>query len=167
FLNKYQVHALVATLPDPSDSHLADSFDNYLASIQLALANDRYLADQYWLPEAARRKEAAKASKPVGSLSSVLAKQKEPDLLDQPGIMLFRRKRPGIKPELLFVFTVPETPTGGIRQTALRGALDQAASLDCREDRLGQLRSMRMIGPSFSGSAESLARGIEDWPGRG
>src|SRR5262249_23716737 len=108
FLNKYQVHVLLATLPDPSDSHLADSFDNYLASIQLALANDHYLIDEYWLPEVVRRKEAAKAilaeqphalvltpiGKPVGSMSSVLAKAKEPDLLDQPGIMLFRRKLP-------------------------------------------------------------------------
>jgi len=181
FLNKYQVHVLLATLPDPSDSHLADSFDNYLASIQLALANDHYLIDEYWLPEAVRRKEAAKAiladqphalvltpiGKPVGSMSSVLAKAKEPDLLDQPGIMLFRRKLPDIRPELLVLLIVPETPTSGVRQTALRGAFEQAASLDCGQDRTGQPRSMRMIGPSFSGAAVSLARGIEDWPDHG
>ena len=182
FLKKYLVHVLVVTLPDPSDPHLADTFDNYLAAIELALARDRYLADQYWLPEAMRRKEQAKAvfAEPpqslvltafgtrVGSLRPVQAKA-EPDLLDQPGMMLFRRHdSEHVQDELLFLLLVPETPTGGVRQAALRTAFRQAASLSCGERKPKERQLIRMIGPSFSGAAASLARGIADWapPGK-
>ncbi len=181
FLKKYLVHVLVVTLPDPSDPHLADTFDNYLASIELALARDRYLADPYWLPEAMRRKEQAKAvfaerqqslvltafGTRVGSLRPVQAKA-EPDLLDQPGMMLFRRHHgEHIQDELLFLLLVPENPTSGVRQAALRAAFSQAASLSCRERKSKERQLIRMIGPSFSGAAASLARGIADWAPRG
>lgn len=175
------VHALIATLPDPSDPHLADVFDNYLGSLQLALANDGYLADQYWLPEMMRRKEQAKnnvflpdlaqsvsvivAGKraPASTVTSIPAKRKS-DFLDEPGILLFRRQPKEQTPdELLFLFLVPETPTGGVRQSALKAALDRAASPPCQQETAVNNTTIRIIGPSFSGAAASLARGIHRW----
>jgi len=170
------VHALIATLPDPSDPHLADVFDNYLGSIQLALAKDGYLADQYWLPEVIRRREQAKNKLPLSQLPQPLlltpVDQGDPtsrgkpkaDVLDQPGVLLYRRQPiPGMPDELLFLLLVPETPTGGVRQEALRAALDRAASIRCPPGPVPPDATIRIIGPSFSGTAASLARGIKRW----
>src|SRR5713226_8554689 len=113
FLKKYLVHVLVVTLPDPSDPHLADTFDNYLAAIELALARDGYLADQYWLPEAMRRKEQAKSRLELPQpFVAAQAPKPKAELLDQPGILLFRKQpEEGMPDELLFLLLVPETPT--------------------------------------------------------
>ncbi len=141
------VHTLIATLPNPSDPHLADVFDNYLGSIELALARDGYLADQYWLPEAMRRKEQAKSRLELPQ-PFVVAQAPKPkaELLDQPGILLFRKQpEEGMPDELLFLLLVPETPTGGVRQAALRAALDRAALPLCQRGTPANNPTIRII----------------------
>jgi hypothetical protein len=183
---KYKVHQMVATLPDPSDPHLADAFDNYLASIELALAQDKYLADQFWLPwDEKRRRDRAKRPETVNNASgsslvnvNAAPEATDDELLDQPGIVLFRKPHLNSQPkeirnsqpnagsnesrldELFFLLLVPETPTTGVRRATLRAAFKQAAELTCQSE---WPQTIRIVGPSFSGGAASLASGIEEW----
>src|SRR5260370_23795731 len=153
------VHTLIATLPDPSDPHLADVFDNYLGSIQLALAKDGYLADQYWLPEVMRRKEQAKSRLELPQpFVAAQAPKPKAELLDQPGILLFRKQpQEGLPDELLFLLLVPETPTGGVRQAALKAALERANFPLCQQGTPANNPTIRILGPSFSRPPPSLA----------
>jgi hypothetical protein len=175
-LQNYRIHRMVVTLPDPSDPHLADSFDSYLASVELALAQDSYLTDQYWVPWVEKRRQERAEQRvtlnnapaaPLLVVNSGPAGDQQ-DVLDQPGIVLFRKPHlqsppsDGAKDELLFLLLVPETPTTGVRSATLRKAFEQAADLGCDEESDGP-QAIRILGPSFSGAAASLASGIEAW----
>src|SRR3954462_2863583 len=178
------VRALIATLPDPSNPRLADAFDSYLASIQSALAQGDYLADQFWLPwiEERDKKDRAKnrmlfadgdhvtgegespAAKTTYTLSRRRAVRKSVPLKEQPGVMLFRRHPNSAvrKDELLAIVLVGETPTNGIRsKPAFRRAVEYAKWLSCALP--DSQKTIRIIGPSFSGPAYSLSESILDW----
>ncbi len=97
------------------------------------------------------------------------------------GVLLFRSGT-----QLLIVFLVGETPTHGINRIAMRDALDQISWLegwqmaearrppshllravqqfeDANEARGYRRSQIRIIGPTFSGSAPSLRNVLEDW----
>ncbi len=108
-----------------------------------------------------------------------------------PGVLLFRGN--GKLNRLLIVFLVDETPTRGVNKTALRDALDQIAWLSgwissgapapqylvnatCSANRAAvervaatpcpaEHREIRIIGPTFSGSAVSLRNSLIAWLG--
>ena len=109
-----------------------------------------------------------------------------------PAVLLFRDGG-DINKRLLVVFLVAETPIRGINKVALRGALDQIASLSgwqtgvasppqylvdatCRASSgavqstsgkpcSGQHREIRIVGPTFSGSAVSMRNTLIQWLG--
>jgi hypothetical protein len=90
------------------------------------------------------------------------------------GVILFRHDH-----QLLVVFVVGEAPTYGVNQIALRDALDQITWLEGwqipeggREPAPYLVRAVhrenlpnqiRIIGPSFSGSADSFRNTLEEW----
>jgi hypothetical protein len=123
---------LVVLVPDPIDSNLAAFFDQSVEALQMAFARDSYLPDRFWLPwaeDSAARDHTYRTA---------------------PGLLLFRRGS-----ELLSVLLVGETPKQGVHQQALREAFSLIAALQ------GSARSgepLRILGPSFSGSARSLQR---------
>jgi hypothetical protein len=136
----YDLRFLVALVPAPPDPRL----DQALDAIQEGFADakyresrkagppapDDYLIDRTWLP--ATGAEALSGSS-----------------LQAPGIMLFRGTHPS---SLAVVFLVSETAKRGIQKDAFQQALDlidglQGASVEPR---------VSILGPSFSGSAESL-----------
>lgn len=105
----------------------------------------------------------------------------------QPSLLLFRDppdpSRNRAKGKLSMVFLVGETPTSGLRKAAMRGALDQLADFwgwvpgsNKLPDELYKLaqnnrsRTVKIMGPTFSGSAVSLEFALRDWlaqlPGR-
>lgn len=45
-----EIHAILATIPDPIHSHLALEFDRSIDAILQAAADNHYLASSYWLP---------------------------------------------------------------------------------------------------------------------
>jgi hypothetical protein len=121
---------MIALVPDPLDSTLAVSFDQAVSAIQMAFVEQGYLPDRFWLP-----------------WSGDAAKNK--DYRTNPGILLYRReKAPCI---LSTVFLVGETPKTGIQKEAFRQAIGLTDGLTGRPE-----TALRILGPSFSGSIESL-----------
>jgi hypothetical protein len=137
---------LLATLPDPQESSFNYVFDRYLEAIQRALEVTGYTIDRYdlpWLKTGAESKDAT--ATPANSRSA-----------REPGVILFRKNEAG-KTSLLVLFLISETPTTGIYQAALLNALEQTK-------RLSQSAStIRLLGPTFSGSATSLTRAVRSW----
>lgn len=159
----YSIEFLVATVPDPIESRLPRFFDSFIESIQRAAEASDYTIDRFVLPW------------PVsGTATADAVPNWRPHLYDtQPGLMLFRDPS-GHK--LLLVFLVGETPTAGVRKSALLSALDELAEFYPQEPNHPELpagfpvpetsdaaSTIRIMGPSFSGSAVSLRLVLGQW----
>jgi|GEM_PF-2287823 len=90
----------------------------------------------------------------------------------QPGTILFRIDRtaprsdqPAPAQELLLLLLVGETPTWGIQQEALMTSLNIAWTLDFQRNTKAPDRepAIRILAPTFSGTADSMARVLRTW----
>jgi len=135
----------IATVPDPWHTRLALFTDGTMDAIESAASVDWNFAAQ-WLPWAdpidpqikdpvRRRYQRARAS----------AQENE------PGVLVFRHSLTGgnFDRRVLLIFIVGETPTGGVNQMQFRKAKEYVRAL-------GGDGSVFMLGPSFSGSFQSL-----------
>jgi hypothetical protein len=163
--DSFRLGILIATVPDPYDSHLDWSFDAGLEAIRRAFETSDYVVDRFWLPGSR------------DSVSPVPGRSRVPLRELRPGVMLFRRVQPdslrlqedSLGLELLYL--VPELPTRGIHKDALRAALNErlallqpaagaSDSLPLRRDSTGPIR---IVGPNFSGAALSLRFVLRQW----
>jgi hypothetical protein len=190
--SRYELDFLIATIPDPLDSRLPYLFDRNLASIQRAAEADGYVLDRFDLPwiEEIRKKMPIKED---GKQSETREKDTErPHPHDtSPGYILFRdplheHSADGSPPRALLLFLIGETPTSGIHKQAMISALDQIAWLCGRRTSSHDMisphfdwsgprppeipaplpmacSSIKILGPSFSGSAESLDFALHAW----
>ena len=174
-LDNYEIEYLIATVPDPRESRLDHQFDRYLDAINRAIEKAGYNFDHCWLPW-----DRSRTAMPVASPTDPKAPQvaMTPRHLQEPGVILFRSRREDVNKsgpgdsgnKLLLLFLVGETPTGGINKVAFKYALYQIRGIDDRK-RLGATaekaekakKTLRIIGPSFSGSADSLAIALSSW----
>ncbi|MBO0719784.1 MAG: hypothetical protein J2P41_03125, partial [Blastocatellia bacterium] len=152
----YHIEHLIATVPDPLDSHLDYFFDRNLDAMQRAIEATGYTIDRFRLPWGRLN------SQQPGGLTPY---QQRRLYTREPGIILFRN----IKPEdhrLLLLFLVGETPTTGIHKEAFSNSLDQLARLHAagilQPAEAGNWH-IRVLGPSFSGSATSLALSFKEF----
>lgn len=173
FRSRYCIDFMIATVPDPIDSRLPYLFDRFLASIQRAAEADHLVLDRYdlaWLEEL-QEIEAAKGS--LGMEKKLLPEADDPHPYEkEPGLTLFRDPYSGASPRLLVLFLVGEIPTAGISKEAFSSALSQISEFSgprCpsraaeeNPPRTGSV-SVRILGPSFSGSVESLDYAIASW----
>jgi len=140
-----ELQFIVATLPDPIDSYAGWQFDPMLESVQQAMSASGYLLDRFFVPTAARD-----------------ARAKAGDEERHPSVVLFRRptfdspSNAITKRELLAMFLVPETPTRGVEMDTFRQAIAVV-----RQWTPDAARTLRILGPTFSGTSESLRRGLE------
>ena len=170
----HPVRFLIAMVPDPIDSHLAQSFDRAVDAIQNGMQDSGFILDRFYLPwkregEARWNISRLLPNAPEGFLS-VNAKT-TPSALHRsmPGTLLFRatnRGGPDVGEELVVVFLIGETPTSGVQRVALNRALE--AIRRCPEKRLPCLKScqsseIRIVGPYFSGSTDSLHHLLWAW----
>jgi hypothetical protein len=136
--------ALVPALPDPRMDQALDAIQRGFANFKnrspggFPPASDDYLLDHAWLPW------AGTGDKPADPLPPV------------PGLLLFRGSGPRA---VEMVFLVPETSKMGIQKDAFREALDlitdlQTAAIDPQ---------VAILGPSYSGSVESLRQALLGW----
>jgi hypothetical protein len=170
--DSFSLGVLIATVPDPYDSHLDWSFDAGLEAIRRAFETSDYVVDRFWLPG------------PKDSLAPAPGRPRVALRELRPGVMLFRRVQPdnlrlpadsirlqqdSLRLELLYL--VPELPTRGIHKEALRTALQErqallhpdpgaADPLPLRRDSRGPIR---IVGPNFSGAALSLRFVLQQW----
>ena len=80
---------------------------------------------------------------------------------DQPGLLVFRKGS-----RFLAVFLVLETPTRGLRKHQLNWSLDLLdafADLGTSANKDAGPRSFSILGPSYTGTQNSLNHGIDGW----
>jgi hypothetical protein len=169
---------LFATVPDPVDSHLALEFDRRMEAILDAAQASGFFYDRYWLPW-------EPGYVPVLDNSQSHEKILHQLRSEQPGLLLLRRT-PGLgkcdgapasdpscqanaldgRPEILLIFLIGETPTAGIHRLQFANAMQSMKEIDSHQfDGQGWLTGLvRVLGPSFSGSANSLLSFIAQYP---
>jgi hypothetical protein len=144
----YHMEFMIALVADPIDSRLALDFDLALSALQRGLADGEYRPVCKWLPwtdlDAGEQKQHRGAA----------------------GMMLFRydQSQPG-KPEdrsLLAVFVVGETPKLGIHKLAFQRAVEFILTLQPQV--AGKAFEIPVVGPTFSGSVDSLRLAIAAVP---
>ena len=158
------VDAVIATVPDPTSSEMAYSFDTALQALRLAVEqaqptpdSPRYYRDRQWLPwddgggggEDSDRDGCRKAV---------------------PGIVVFRGGSTE-KPRVMALLLVGESPTAGVHPAAMANALLLAKVLTsggkreaCRSDPGDRCPlCTKIIGPTFSGGASSLRQALDQW----
>ncbi|WP_147298531.1 hypothetical protein [Lysobacter soli] len=165
-----RVHAAVATAPDPWETRLGRSFDMEMAAMITAFQARGYVLDGFALAWHPRDAEAAN----TGRKSDADAGR---DLHREiPGVMLFRRDgwRSGGDVEYYAVFLVGDSQTFGVEPAAFARAarcallfngigpdeLQAARLVDCDLAAVPpgtRERGLDIIGPSFSGSMQSMA----------
>jgi hypothetical protein len=164
------VGVLVATLPDPTDSHLDWAFDSDFEAILRAYERAGYVLDRFWLPWT--EKSDTMVAWGDGASSRRVREV-------YPGVVLFRRDSteslvpdssaaaaaaPGPAappaPALQLLYLVGEIPTRGVHKDALARALEDR---DLVLRLSGSRDDLRIVGPAFSGSARSMAIVLDRW----
>jgi hypothetical protein len=140
-----RLDVLVATIADPIDSGLGYQYETSLQTlrrgVEHAVDRESLYRDRSFLPWDDR------------DLPDDQQKQAAGCRVALPGIMLFRGGADPT-PHLLAVLLVGESPTSGLRQAALLNALAIARALAPELAR--PEATLRLVGPTFSGSAQSL-----------
>src|SRR6202035_1430907 len=150
---RYDLKFMIALVPDPVDSSLAPYFDQALEAVQLAFASSGYLLDRVWIP-----------------WSGDADKNQLKTYRTTPGVLLFR-SNPKItatgcleRAKLQVVFLVGETPKQGIHERAFDQSVSFIAGLSAAAASIGVAASpVRILGPTFSGSARSLRVAVSHW----
>jgi hypothetical protein len=155
------IEILIATVPDPLHTLLNLQFDRNIEAIQQAIQDEGYTYDSSWLPWKARAPEFSSRPDQIAEEQDNLRREV------CPGLILFRKSRrlpsTGSYNDSythgLFVFLIGEKPTTGINQIQWNNAL---AWIRVHAKAKGSDRTLRVLGPTFSGSAPSVARTLVD-----
>jgi hypothetical protein len=139
----YSLDFLIALIPDPVDSGLSYRSTESLEAIQRGFAESGCLFDRHWFPWAGEpaRKQAFR---------------------DEPGVLFFRKVDERDR-RLTAVFLVGETAKSGIQKKPFLEAL---SFVDEMRRITGAAGPIRILGPTFSGSVESLRVSLLRWLGR-
>lgn len=153
------LQVVIASVPDPFDSHLDWAYDAYVEALRRAMASAGYVPDRFWLPSA------------TDSILVAVARGSTPDtsrlaLKDvYPGVLLFRSANPE-EHKLMLLYLVGELPTTGEHKEAFLAAvrerrllLSDATSFSVSK---GVRDTLLVAGPIFSGAAQSLRLAIDD-----
>ncbi len=148
------IQFVIASLPDPVHTHMALLLDRGIEAIQRAAQASGYLFSRAWMPwDIAAHSESA-------DFTVRLAQEQFRNQVESlPGLMIFRGSGGDKHPvsNVLFVFVVGETPTGGLHVEQFENALNirQSILADAKPD-LEEAKILRINGPAFSGSLPSL-----------
>ncbi|MFN0241365.1 MAG: hypothetical protein ACKVWV_00575 [Planctomycetota bacterium] len=135
-----KARVMIATVPDPIASHLDWAFDSHVDAIRRAFERAGYVLDRFEVPWDP-------------------TKRTKPQLLGEPGAMLFRRsaspnEASPVAVEPWLVYLVGELSTGGIDRAAFQSVLRERRELIRAEDPANA--QLLVVGPVFSGSSPSL-----------
>jgi len=152
-----RVDCLLATVPDPYHTRLALFTDDAIDGIWKGASASGWQFSTQWLPwnDTVDSKEGDPASR---------AKQREEirEQEAQPGVLVFRRaERQEVAaleasraPAVLLVFVVGETPTAGVNPAQFQIARAYMRALSSPG---AAAETVRIVGPTLSGSFDSLA----------
>ncbi len=164
-----RIQYAIAILPDPVHTHLGLFFDRSLEAVMQAAQTKRYIFDRAILPW--DRRPHSESSDP-DTRKAQLAEQAAREAY--PGLLIFRPQPALLESSSqssvanansnsgadlpLFVFVVGETPTGGLRKEQFRNVrrIIREIGQSPGGSRPPGKRPMLILGPTFSGSLESL-----------
>lgn len=160
---RQHLRIVIASVPDPIDSHLAAGFDAQVDSFTRAAAANYFTLASWSLPwRRGELKSEASTSLPDlgrGSIEANLDENGEKKAAVahrfEPGAILYTERSKGTEDALLFLL-VGEAPTFGVHPDALSEALDLVG-------RLQNEHEVTFVGPTFSGSAAGLRRTLLAW----
>ena len=171
-VQKHSLRFVIAAVPEPVRSTNSHRFDEWIDSIQLP-ANPKASC---WAGSGCRgiRATSAKDRSPARSPGRVQARDEARDGVNPCASRagpapLPRPKKPEDNTPILAVLLVPESPTLGLDKVTLSTCLDLAAAWDVDNRREGETRTIRILGPIYSGSQDSLEQTLRSWtsgPGR-
>ena len=153
----YEIQSFVMTVPDPVDSRFGYAYDELVAVLQRAMAEDSYVFDRASLPWEGDKKALARPAALTEKRPKVQAERDE-----RPGIVLFRSDENG-KLSLRIVYLVVENPTSGLSKRALITALNRVRSYPLGDKKDARQQFIGIVGPYFTGSQASLKMAIKDW----
>lgn len=144
---------VIATVPDPVKTHLSLLFDRNIEALQQAAQDENYSFDSSWFPWS-----DGKTYSPIPEVEGATATTSAPE--DQPGIIVFRKGLPSTgtgEPyaQGLVIFLVGEMPAGGLNDLQFENAVKWINKLGNGQS---PPTSLRIIGPTFSGTLPTLAR---------
>jgi len=148
-----KLYYAVAILPDPVHTHLGLFTDRTIDAIQLGAQQANWIFDRAWLPW-----DADEHPQSTDFRIRMQQKEYEDNEQDVPGLLIFRKLGREESGSTLFVFVVGETPTGGLNKTQFNAAMDVISSDPHRN------KTLRIIGPTFSGSLYSLRIAVDSLP---
>jgi hypothetical protein len=150
----------VALMPDPRHTHLSLIFDRAIEAVEQAAQDDGYTYNSSWLPWVREARTYELRENQIAEEKSIEERER------CPGILLFRKSldaksSPGASYSSgLMVFVVGEQPTGGINldqwDYAIQWLKDHPG-----KDSPADLQTLRVIGPTFSGSLPSLEQRLD------
>jgi hypothetical protein len=142
---------IIATVPDPTTTHLRVEFDRAVDGIKDAAADEGFLFRRYWFPW---------PLEPTRQFSNQADQDKEDEesafKRQHPGFLLFEN----IAHQPLIVLLVGESPTDGIH----RGQFRRAIKLKHEIEKYGvpSRDPFYILGTSFSGSLYTLELALEN-----
>lgn len=154
---KGPLNGFIVTVPDPAHTRLALWFDRAVDSIVAAASYEGYNLDHFWLPW------SDKPPEDEPDCHWRLKAKSEADRREQePGLITFRKTPIDDQPSFLLVFLVGESPIYGIDKTQFQNAVQYLKGADAYSFcQAADCPEIDVVGPSFSGSASSLASAVE------
>ena len=146
-----KIQYLIATIPDPLHTRLALFTDSSIEAIEQAAFDSHWEFAAQWLPW---YDDADSGEKDPDGRRKQRAEIREQE--SQPGLMIFRHSPVDkhFDHNVLFIFLVGETPTAGVNGIEYRMARAYMRAF-------GDPADVRIVGPTFSGSFNSLAELIK------
>ena len=154
----------MATLPDPIDSFTGWQFDPMLDAIAQGIAESDYILDRFHFPDS-----------DVESTTHATAEMRERRVHDaEPSVVIYRRHDreetlTAAEQGRLVLLIVHENPSAGVHVRALEQAVRLVTQWTSASDKV-----IRILGPTFSGSSDSLGQALSSFavrqvipPGRG
>lgn len=156
-------YSVVATVPDPLHTRMASGFDAAVEAIERAAERQGWAFARQWLPW------QDPASAPEDDISERRHQRRlEREQEDLPGLLIFRSTKlrdstdvsVPTKTASLFVFLVPESPTGAIATAPFYAALNFSS---LSGDGKTPMPQVGLLAPFYSGSFRSLWRALDAW----
>lgn len=151
---------LIATLPDPIDSFTGWQFDPMLDAISQAVSASDYIFERFRFPDSEPdgRGREARGRAHENESSVVLYRRHIEIQFPEAGTEGLAAPRPRER-QILVLLIVHENPSAGVHATALVNAIRVVTKWFGR-DPLAHESTIRILGPTFSGSADSIARDL-------
>lgn len=146
-----QCECLIVTVPDPVETQFGFWFDQCVEAVQRAMSDGGgFTLECSWYPWS------------TGTPSKVHGQDEfgRGDHHKHPGVIVFQGRKPDSK---RVVFLVGENPVNGVHSEVMTAALQAVAQLDSPYASDG--RPLRLVGPIFTGSQQSLVQAVVGWSG--